>query len=263
MTDCTVLCMKWGTLYSADYVNVLHSACRRASRRDFRFVCLTDDAAGLAPGIEALPIPEIGLEPRHWKSGGWPKIGLFQPGLGGFTGRAVFVDLDMVVLDGLDDFFDHPAPFVTTDMGPNWRPGGAVGQHVGGQRGGRPEPGTCLFAFTFGEQDDLFDRFTRDIPRWTRDYRHEQAVIGFLAGSMDYWPAGWVISFKRWLRQPVGLDLIRPPRDPAGLCKVLAFHGEPRPIDLIRKPLWGEAPHLGRGPVDWMRRYWVENGGPL
>lgn len=36
----TVLCMKWGKLYSADYVNVLFNACRQHLAGDFRFLCL-------------------------------------------------------------------------------------------------------------------------------------------------------------------------------------------------------------------------------
>lgn len=49
----TILCMKWGTLYSADYVNVLFNACRQSLSGDFRFLCLTDDATGFLPEIEA------------------------------------------------------------------------------------------------------------------------------------------------------------------------------------------------------------------
>jgi hypothetical protein len=45
--DRVVLCMKWGTLYPADYVNVLCNASRRHLTGAFRFVCLTDDAPGL------------------------------------------------------------------------------------------------------------------------------------------------------------------------------------------------------------------------
>lgn len=55
-----VLSMKWGKLYPASYVNVLYNACRRNITGDFRFVCLTDDATGLGPEIEACPIPDLG-----------------------------------------------------------------------------------------------------------------------------------------------------------------------------------------------------------
>ena len=57
-----VLCMKWGTKYPADYVNTLYSMVARNLSREFRFVCLTEDATGLDPKIEAFPLPQIKLD---------------------------------------------------------------------------------------------------------------------------------------------------------------------------------------------------------
>ena len=91
--DRVILCMKWGTLYPADYVNVLYSACRRHITGPFRFLCLTDDSTGFSPGIETRPIPDLGLTQGMWKSGAWAKLGVFQHDLYGFTGRALFIDL--------------------------------------------------------------------------------------------------------------------------------------------------------------------------
>lgn len=254
MTTRNILCMKWGTLYSADYVNVLHSACRKAMREEFRFLCLTENPEGLAEGIEHHPIPDIGLLPEHWRGGGWPKISVFGPDLYGLSGRALFIDLDMMILRDLDAFFQHPSPFITTDMGRRW------GDK---DRRAKPEPGTCMFAFDLGAETQILDRFTAGRDRWIRDYNYEQQVIGFHADTMDYWPEGWVISFKRHLRRPVGVNLILPPKEPSAEAKVLAFHGNPRPLDLVRPGMWGRAPHVGRGPVEWMRRYWIENGGSV
>ena len=61
LSERVVICMKWGTLYSADYVNVLFNACKANITGDFRFVCLTDNAGGLTNGIEAFPIPDLSL----------------------------------------------------------------------------------------------------------------------------------------------------------------------------------------------------------
>ncbi|NCV49381.1 MAG: hypothetical protein EBW46_06690 [Rhodobacterales bacterium] len=102
LTDRVVICMKWGTLYSADYVNVLFNACKANISGDFRFVCLTDHAEDLANGIEAFPIPDIGLEEPHWKHGAWPKISVFKQQLYGLQGRGLFIDLDTVIWGSLD-----------------------------------------------------------------------------------------------------------------------------------------------------------------
>lgn len=104
----TVLCMKWGKLYSADYVNVLFNACSQHLAGDFQFLCLTDDATGFLPGIEARPIPDIGCSAQMWKHGAWPKLSVFSSDLYGMAGRILFIDLDTVVCGDLNPFFDCP-----------------------------------------------------------------------------------------------------------------------------------------------------------
>lgn len=49
--------MKWGTAYGADYVNKLHAMVRRNTARPLRFICFTDNAAGLGDEVEAHPLP--------------------------------------------------------------------------------------------------------------------------------------------------------------------------------------------------------------
>jgi hypothetical protein len=95
--DSIVLCMKWGSLNSSEYVNVLYNAVRATMTGDFRFVCLTDDDSGFVGGIESFPIPDL-----H-----------------GLTGRALFVDLDTFICGDLTQFMDHPASFIGIDVGDN------------------------------------------------------------------------------------------------------------------------------------------------
>ena len=57
-----VLCMKWGTKYSADYVNTLYSMVARNMSIDFRFVCLTEDGAGLHEKVEVFPLSELSVD---------------------------------------------------------------------------------------------------------------------------------------------------------------------------------------------------------
>ncbi len=246
--------MKWGTLYGPEYVNVLYSACRRAMRQPFRFVCLTDDPAGLAEGVESFPIPDIGLQPKHWRGGGWPKFAVFKADLYGLKGRALFIDLDMVILRDLDALFDLPDPLITLGSGKNWRPG---------REEAADEVMTSVFAFTLGENQYLIDGLMTDLDALVAKHGYEQAALGALARSMAFFPPRWVISFKRHLRRPVILDLMLEPKMPPETAKIIAFHGEPRPLDLVRPGWWGELPHVGRGNVSWMVRYWRDNGGSV
>ena len=256
--DRIVLCMKWGTLFPPDYVNVLFNACRGAITGRFRFVCLTDDAEGFVDGIEAMPIPEIGLTPDEWYTRGvWPKLALYVADLHGLHGRALFIDLDMVVLRGLDEMFGFGAGYVSTDMGDGWRPGG--------REGAAKEPGTCVFAYDLGRETQILDAFLADKAAARRDFRNEQDFAGAYARTMDFWPEGWVISFKRHLRRPIGKDLLLPPKAPPESAKIVAFHGDPRQITLVpeRAGFWDRFPHMGHGQVKWMRDYWIRNGGRM
>lgn len=256
-----VLCMKWGTLFGPDYVNVLYSACQAHISGPFRFVCLTDDATGLSSGVETFPIPDIGCSTEMWFNGAWPKLAVFAKDLYGLTGRALFIDMDTVVTGNLDRFFDHDAPLIGIDTGKNWHRGGVPGP------AGKHPPllGTGVFAFTLGAESQILERFQTDPAAAFAADKIEQVWVQAHAHSVAYWPAEWVISFKRWLRRPIGLDLLRAPKAPPPEAGVVAFHGDPRPITLIRKGLrrWDSLPHLGYGQVGWMAEYWQKHGGTI
>ena len=253
-----VMCMKWGTLYPADYVNVLFNACRSHIAGKFRFVCLTDNADGFLPGIEALPIPDIGLTQAEWFLPGiWPKLAIYRADLHGMHGRCLFIDLDMMVFAGLEELFDFGKGFVSTDMGPAWEtpPRDGAGKQVA----------TSVFAFDLGQEAQILDAFLADKQAALSKFQNEQDFVGAHATSMDFFPPGWVLSFKRHLRQPIGIDLFLGPKRPPQGCKVLAFHGRPRPAALLAPDagFWDTFPHMGHGPVDWMVEYWTENGGTI
>jgi len=251
--DRVVFCMKWGTLYSADYVNVLYRATSQNLTKPFRFVCLTDDPEGLLPGIETFPIPDLGLSPEHYLAGAWPKLGVFKRDLYDLTGRGLFIDLDMIITGSLEPFFDQPGDLIT------------IGQHhwYPGQK--QEEANTCIFSFDIGKSSHLPEVFQADIPKHVSSYLHEQEFVQGEYGAMSYWPKGWVISFKHHLRQPLVLDRFKGPKRPGADVKIVAFHGRPRPIDLINPPKgnWDRFPHYGRGQVDWAVEYWREHGGTV
>lgn len=250
-----VVTMKWGKLFGPEYVNVLNRACRANATLPFDFVCMTDDPTGLDPEIIATALPDIGLAPQEWfEPGVWAKLALYKKDLFGLTGRCIFIDLDMMVLKDFDAFLTYDAPFVTTDMGESWHPGMSRKD---------PEAGTCLFAFNFGEQEQILTSFLADKAGAKARFENEQEFAGHHASSLDYWPEGWVISFKRWLRRPIGLDLFLEPKAPPADAKVLAFHGKPRPWDLVRGGWnhWDRFPHMGHGRVTWVADYWKRYGG--
>ena len=249
--------MKWGTLFGPDYVNVLYRACKSASSIPFEFVCFTEDSSGLDPNIIVKPLPQIGLRKEEWyQPGVWPKLALYKKNLEGLEGRCLFIDLDMMILRDLDDFLSHSASFIAIDVGESWRPGvPRVNSEVG----------TGLFAYNIGEETQILDAFLADRESAKVKFKNEQDFVAKHAKSIEFWPEGWVISFKRWLRRPIGIDLILPPKRPPEYAKIVAFHGDPRPAHLMRTGInfWDNFPHMGHGQVDWMIDYWKRFGGTI
>lgn len=249
--DRVVICMKWGTLYSADYVNVLYNAVRAHLEGPFRFVCLTDDPEGILEAVECHPIPEFDLEHRHWYDGAWPKLGVFSQDLYGLTGRGLFIDLDMIICGDLAPFFTHAQGLVTIDEGV-WNDGAASTM-------------TSIFAFDLGAMSGILQRFVADRDGMVARYKIEQAYLHGEAQPISYWPAEWLVSFKRHLRQPLLLDRFQHPKQPPEAARIVVFHGRPRPIDLMR-PGGGNRdlfPHYVGGQVGWARDYWLKYGGRL
>lgn len=242
--DKTVICMKWGDLYDAEYVNVLFNAVRANLAEPFRFVCLTDNPAGLLPGISSFPIPDIGLTPRQWRGGGWPKLSVFIEDLYGLSGRALFIDLDMMIVGDLLPFFEHGSGLIAIDEGV-WK-------------GGPPSTMSSIFAFDIGAHTDLVHRMRQDPNAMEDRYGYEQNFLHGEAERISYWPDAWLASFKRHLRRPLLLDRILPPKLPKPSVKVVVFHGLPRPRDLVRpgKGNRDRFPHFIGPPVDWVVAYW-------
>ena len=250
MMNRIVLCMRWGQLYSAEYVNVLFRACQRHIHGTFQFICLTDDSQGLADGIESYPIPDIGLAPQHYLYGAWPKLTVFLNDLYGLSGRALFIDLDSVVCGSLDEMFESTGPLVGIDVGKRWRNPTAAAV---------PRLGTGVFAFDLGTLSVALNEITEARDEVIARDRLEQTYLARQIDDLHYWPRDWVLSFKYHLHRRFGLGLIRQPLTPLPQTKVVAFHGKPRPHELLSsyKKIWGQFPHLGWGPWDSMIRYWT------
>lgn len=242
-----ILCMKWGSAFNAAYVNTLFNAVQDHITVAHDFVCITDDRSGLADEIYSLPIPDIGLSEEQIKLPGvWRKLSLFHPDVAalGLGRRALFIDLDMMIMGSIDRFFDPTEPMVMLDTGKTWSESVPV------------QPSTGIFLFTLGEQLHILDRFQKDISSAIKNYRNEQDFVAAHAEGVVLWEDDLVISFKKHLVHRYCRDLFKEPQLPEKKPPILAFHGSPRPKDIIENKLWGKFPHIGRGPISWAKEYW-------
>lgn len=247
-----VVCMKWGVKFGTDYANRLYAMVRRNLHRPFRFVCFTDYAEGLHPGIEALPLPDVRWGSEHGVNAhGWRKVGLFAAELGDLRGPTLFLDLDVVIVDSIDPFFDVPGEVVVIK---DYRPIRIRGDWFVGN--------TSALRFNVGAHPEVLEEFRRDFPAISRRLRNEQEFLSHhfhRLGLLRYWPKPWCPSFKADCVAFGPLSYFFTPKKPAD-ARIVVFHGRPQP----EQALVGQGGKLLRTirPTPWIADYWHDRDLP-
>src|SRR3546814_8859204 len=103
-----------------------------------------------------VPLPEA-IKDRPWR-----KLGTFAPGLGGLEGSTLFLDLDLVIIDNIDCFFQHPGDFCIIE---NWT---QLGRGIGNSSVYRYDPAKMSF---------LYERFCADPEAAIADHSNEQVFL--------------------------------------------------------------------------------------
>lgn len=246
-----ILCLKWGTRYDASYVNRLYRGVRAHLHRPFRFVCVTDDATGLETGIDIEPFPSA---PPGWQFR-WPdifvKLCVFQDGFAHLKGPTLFLDIDQIITGDLDVFFDYrPGEFCIIRNWIEWRK--RIFRRL-------PKVGnSSCFRFEAGRMNAVYEQFLRDkdIVHDKRRFRTEQDYMTQTVGlsRVNWWPTGWVSSFKRSCVWPWPLNHFLMPHPPRQ-ARILCFHGKPDPEDAIRG-YRGRHLNTWVKPCPWVKDLW-------
>jgi len=214
--------MKWGTQYGVDFVNQLYNGAKKNIDGDFRFVCLTDNETGLNPAIEALPLPDIKLGEAKLISG-WRKLSSLSPQLTkapyNMSGTILFFDVDMIITDDLNDFWNfEPNDFCIIE---NWT---QMGRGIGN---------SSVYRYELEKMHHIFHDFESRYEEIYDEYDNEQMYLTKMTAKtmpVKYWPESWCKSFKIHCMPPRLLRGILTPKMPEE-CKILVFHGPPKPTD--------------------------------
>jgi hypothetical protein len=259
-----VICIKWGTMYGAADVNRLLAMVRRFTQRHaVRFHCFTEDPAGLDPAIVVHPLPVLDIDAeRHPEAtrilatrnlAYRKEAALCADDLGGLAGqRVLFFDLDVVLVDGIDAFFEFPRDeqFVIIN---DWN---TPGEHVG--------QASCYswVVGTLGEVKRYFEEHPLEMI--TRFGTASQEYLSWRViekqGRLLFWPEPWCRSFKKHCLPPWYLRPFLTPTLPTG-AKLLAFHGAPKADDAIAGRWGRRVPFFKRiyktiRPSPWLREFW-------
>lgn len=260
-----ILCMKWGTKYGPEYVNRLNSMISRNISGDHQLICMTDRADGIDAAVLTTALPELGCPTPTNTPGRWRKVAIWgQSSIAGYSGTALFLDLDSIIVNNIDSYFSFGNPNDVL-LERNWaRPLSRLGQ-------------TSVFRFQIGTHTEILKRF-QDNPQAIADqYHYEQHYITASAKqSLKFWPQGWTRHFRLHCLGPMPLRLFRAAKLPRR-AKIITFPGGPNPAE-ARLGKWtvsspdyqGRRAHLQQAlktgnwknfrrfimPVGWIDEYW-------
>jgi len=252
-----VCCIKWGTKFGPEYVNVLRRAVAEHLSMPHRFVCLTDAPEGLDPEVTATPFPDFGLPRERWRRGSWPKVALFAEGVFADDEIVLYLDIDVMVTGALDDFIrlviEKPGFHTLRE----WNPAllkllPLALRPVRGSQG-------SVYVWRAKMQRHIFDAFRNNVDHVLENYWSDRFFLPTIAVSPQYLPYDLCASFKRhcvWY-WPLSIVLRRPKQPAWG--RVLVFHGAPSPRDVMTDDpnrRWGGKRKFGYGPVPWVIDYW-------
>lgn len=224
MNDIWFVCLKHGTKYSAEYVNVLHSMFKRNIGKEVRFACYTENSNGLNKDIEvfSLPVPK-----ENRVQGWWYKPYFFNPEIP-TQGTILFCDLDVVIFRNLDKFYDYnPGKFCilrdfTRALRPHWK-----------------KFNSSVFRLETDQCNHVYENFMQDtLTHIRRNYGDQDYIYSqFENRQYDYFPDRWAESYK-WemrarapLERKNGIRNFACPGEPKihPETSIAVFHGEPNP----------------------------------
>lgn len=240
MEKVNILCMKWGKKYPADYVNRLHSMVARNLSIPHRFICFTDDSEGFDTSIETFPIPTLPVDISNTPERCWTKILTFSENLYDIQGKCLYLDLDIIILDSIDEMFTVEGDVIIIR---DWSKQDGTGN-------------SSVYRFEAGSHPEVLREFVERWPQVMKDHRNEQEYVSSVLlreGALTYWPEKWCRSFKRHCCHSLPKSLFVMPQIPTG-AKIIVFHGRPNPHEAIR----GESGFWYRSvrPTTWINDYW-------
>lgn len=234
--------MKWGDKFPPEYVNKLYAMVARNLTLPFRFVCFTEKGEGIRSEVEIQPLPELDI-PSNLPERGWRKLSVFAKDFGGLSGKTLFLDLDVVIVDNIDDLFTVSGEFLI-----------AHDKH----KPQKMEGNSSVFRFEIGKYPEILENFEKNFTQIRNEVRHEQAYLSremHKLGKLRFWKDAWVPSFKyrcapSWIR-----SWFEAPSIP-DKAKIILFHGLPNPPEAIKGISGKWYRHIQPSP--WIEEHWCE-----
>jgi hypothetical protein len=217
-----IVCLKHGTKYGPEYVNALYNMVARNISIDYEFICYTEDARGILPGVRIEPLPSIPSA-----SGWWYKPLFFNPEIG-LDGPVLFLDLDIIICAPIDKLFSyHPGSFcIIRDFNRH-----TIKTYSGFN--------SSVFRLDNKNHSHVYENFIKSPEAVIKKFRGDQDWIkNQITTDFHFWPDEWIQSYKWEMRPgdlkrgtdgrqylPQGTPIVKPE------TSIAVFHGNPNPHD--------------------------------
>jgi len=251
-----VLCMKWGKAYGPEYVNRLRNGVARNLSYPHRFICFTDDAYGIEQGIEIFPLPSIDLPPEN-QDLRWRKLTLLGKDIYGLTGTALFLDLDLIVVDKLDALIDRPEKFLIIRDMDLFRSKPLRKLNPAKNKFLNSIGNSSVFRMQMGAHSDILDEFICDPVAALSTFKDEQQFLSHeldKRGLLNYWPKEWCVSFKNNCIPKYWRSYFQDPYIPSG-ARIVVFAGNLKMQDVVEGR--GQKWYRRISKINWINSYWI------
>lgn len=194
----SVVCWKWGTLYSMDYVNLLRAMLTRHLHIPHQLYCITDDDTGMDPAVIRVPMfPDTfpGMTSSSGKRANFRRLRIFDKDMASLFGpRILQLDVDVVFTDDVTPLFSRTEPLLAFDqrhMPPQYAKPVRGWQNI-------PKFNTSVVLMDTGVLGHLWTEFKANPASvWERvraarigdGNNSDQAVFGYYAIPLN--PVGW------------------------------------------------------------------------
>lgn len=176
-----VVCVKWGHKYKAEDVTRLKAMVERNLSLPHEFYCYTEDSRGV--DAQVIPIPHHS-DLVAW----WNKLALFQYGFGGFSGRLLYFDIDIVIQNNIDDIvWYHPEGL--TCVKAYWK-----GEQAINTTNYNMNVNSSVMSWNQNECAHIWEYFINNKKMVLDKYIGIDRFLYHEGFQLKYWPKGWIYS---------------------------------------------------------------------
>jgi len=224
--DFCYVCLKWGTKYSAEYVNKLVRMIRKWNITPVDIYCYTDDPTGIDGSIGIIPIQSNAYE--TW----WYKLPLLvEPALGQYRTK-ILLDLDVVIHNNISNLHTYACDNLVVCRSFWKNP-----QILSDTREKNTLYNSSVMVWT--DASYVYEHFRTDPERFMAIYKGIDRFLWYEPLTIDTLPQDIVYSYRRGATLHDTRSFVK--RDNYAIA---LFHGTPKQTDMVDDPLvkeyWNE-----------------------